>query len=106
MLRGLLACAVLAHAGFLLAGPLPTTCHTPLDDARLEFVQVPTSLQPGVPGHVIVRATNPSTRTWIGEEQKNFPYRLASWPYNLGGIAENQVQWSNWSASATRGAAA
>jgi hypothetical protein len=97
MLRGLLACAVLAHAGFLLAGPLPTTCHTPLDDARLEFVQVPTALQPGVPGHVIVRATNPSTRTWIGEEQKNFPYRLASWPYNLGGIAENQVQWSNWS---------
>ena len=96
-LRGLLACALFVHAGVLLAGPVPETCNAAQDNASLQFVQLPASLQPGVPGHVVVRATNTSNRTWIGEEQKNFPYRLAPWPFNAGGIAENQVQWSNWS---------
>src|SRR6476661_5038441 len=49
ILRGLLACAVFAHAGFLLAGPIPETCNAAQDNASLQFLQVPASLQPGVP---------------------------------------------------------
>ena len=96
-LRRLLACAVFAHVTSVYAGPLPETCNAAQDNATLQW-QVPSSLQPGVPAHVTVRATNSTAfdRTWIGEEQKNFPYRLASWSQGSG-IPNNQVLWSNWS---------
>jgi len=104
VLRGLLACAVLAlNCGASLAQspvrdttPITETCNGGGDQSTTVSYAGPSSLQPGKPERVrvTVRNTSPASTLWFGE-QTSVPTRLAAWNSSLQGH-NNQVAWDGW----------